>query len=138
MFSFVMSFFIFALLVPGIVFMILGIKSGGTKRTLAIIAASVITFIAFSAGWKIYYDYNHTIGTFNGTEYDTITIEGVTYKADNSHAYSGSDKDKLLGKVVFSGPYENDVDPMYVWSIDGTDEYIYAVWVYDGQIFKKV
>ena len=129
MFSFAMSFFIFALLVPGIVFMILGIKSGGTKRTVAIIAASVITFIAFSAGWKVSYDYNHTIGTFNGTEYD---------KADNSHAYSGSDKDKLLGKVVFSGPYENDVDPMYVWSIDGTDEYIYAVWVYDGQIFKKI
>ena len=68
-----------------------------------------------------------------------IMIDGETYKADYDHTYSSSDTNKLLGKVVFSGhSHDTSVDPMYVYSIDGTDDYIYAIWDYDGQIFKKI
>ena len=44
---------------------------------------------------------------------------------------------QLMGKVVYKKPTEAaDRDPMYVWSIDGTDEYIFAVCVYDGVVYK--
>ena len=28
-------------------------------------------------------------------------------------------------------------DPMYIWTVKGTDEYIYALWVYDGTFYRK-
>ena len=56
--------------------------------------------------------------------------------ADYDNPYDSSDRDKMLGKVVGAND-ENHSDPMYVWSVDGTDEYIYALWVADGTFFKK-
>lgn len=138
MISITLTFIIMSVFVPGIILLLLGIKKGGKQRAAVIIAVLTVTLITLAGGIKIFYDYNHTIGTFSGTEYDIITIDGITYQADYSNTYSGSDKKKLLGKVLFSGHTSKYTDPMYVWSIDGTDEYIYAVWVYDGQIFKKI
>lgn len=138
MISITLFFIIMSVIAPGIFLLIVGIRKGDKQRAAVIIAVLIVTLITLGGGIKIFYDYNHTIGTFSGSEYDIITIDGVTYKTDSSNTYSGSDKKKLLGKVIFSGQSTNDTDPMYVWSIDGTDEYIYAVWVYDGQIFKKV
>lgn len=45
-------------------------------------------------------------------------------------------RNKRLGKVVFRN---TETDPMVVWSIKGYDnnEYIYALWVYDGAFYKK-
>ena len=42
----------------------------------------------------------------------------------------------MMGKVVLAND-TNHADPMYVWSVEGTDEYIYALWVADGTFFKK-
>ena len=138
MFSILITFVAAALLVPGIVLMILGIIAGGKKRVAAITVAFLVHLSVLFVTGKIYYDYNHIIGTFSGIEYDMITIDGETYKADYDHTYSSSDTNKLLGKVVFSGHSpDTAVDPMYVYSIDGTDDYIYAIWDYNGQIFKK-
>lgn len=100
MFSISITFVAAALLVPGIVLMILGIIAGGKKRVAAITVALVIHLSVLFVAGKIYYDYNHIIGTFSGIEYDMITIDGETYKADY--------------------------------------DYIYAIWDYDGQIFKKI
>lgn len=131
-------FFAAAVLTPGIVLMILGIKAGGKKRILALIIPFAIIFTLTAGAAKIYYDFNHTIGTFSGSEYDIITIDGVSYKADYSNTFSGTDKKKLLGKTVYSGTTENTIDPMCVWSIKGTEEYIYAVSDFDGTIYKRI
>ncbi len=131
-------FFAAAVLAPGIVLMILGIKAGGKKRALALIIPFAIIFTLTAGAAKIYYDFNHTIGTFSGSEYDIITIDGVSYKADYSNTFSGTDKKNLLGKTVYSGTTENTIDPMYVWSIKGTEEYIYAVSDFDGTVYKRI
>lgn len=135
---FILLFFAAAVLAPGIVLIILGIKAGGKKRVLALIIPFAIIFTLTAGAAKIYYDFNHTIGTFSGSEFDTITIKGVSYKADYSNTFSGTDKKKLLGKTVYSGTTDNTVDPMYVWSIKGTEEYIYAVSDFDGTIYKRI
>jgi len=129
---------LFIFIIPAIILFVLAVRSGGKKRIIAITIVGTITATVLFIAGKLYYDYNHVIGTFSGGEYDIITIDGVQYKSDYDNDYSSSDTGKILGKVVFSGnKYSQDIDPMYIWSIKGTDEYIYALWVYDGTIFKK-
>ena len=80
---------------------------------------------------------NKVIGTFEGGNFATIVIDGVTYDLDYDNSYSSSDTKKLLGKVVSKKNTEGaQFDTMYVWSIDDTDEYIYAVCVYDGAVYR--
>lgn len=139
MFSIVFSFLAAAILVPGIIFMVKGIRAGGRMRLIALIVPSAIIITIAAAIALLNYRLNHTIGTFSGSEYDIITIGEDTYKANYDNVYHASDKGKLLGKVVFSrGDNEMNADPMYVWEIKGTDEYIYATWAYDGTIYKKI
>lgn len=139
MFSIVFSFLAAAILVPGIIFMVKGIRAGGRKRLIALIVPCAIIITIAAAIALLNYRLNHTIGTFSGSEYDIITIGEDTYKANYDNVYHASDKGKLLGKLVFSrGDNEINADPMYVWEIKGTDEYIYATWAYDGTIYKKI
>ncbi|MBR3341072.1 MAG: hypothetical protein IKG30_05590 [Clostridiales bacterium] len=119
--------------------MVKGIKAGGNKRRIAIIipCAIIFTFIASIA--LLNYELNKTIGTFSGSEYEIITIGEDTYKANYDNVYHSSDKGRLLGRVLFdSKPDDKNIEPMYVWEIKGTDNYIYASWAYDGTIYKKV
>jgi hypothetical protein len=139
MFSFTLSALLPSLIVPGIILMVKGIKAGGNKRRIAIIipCAIIFTFIASIA--LLNYELNKTIGTFSGSEYEIITIGEDTYKANYDNVYHSSDKGRLLGRVLFdSKPDDKNIEPMYVWEIKGTDNYIYASWAYDGTIYKKV
>ena len=136
-FSIVLTLLVTAILVPGIILIVKGIRAGGNKRRIAIIIPCAIIFTFITAISILIFDLNHTIGTFTGSEYDIIMIDGVQYKSDYDNVYSSSDKEKYLGKVIYSGSSKNKTDPMYVWSIKGTDEYIYALWLYDGTVFKK-
>ena len=139
MFSFTFSALLPSLIVPGIILMVKGIKAGGNKRRIAIIipCAIIFTFIASIA--LLNYELNKTIGTFSGSEYEIITIGEDTYKANYDNVYHSSDKGRLLGRVLFdSKPDDKNIEPMYVWEIKGTDNYIYASWAYDGTIYKKV
>lgn len=58
-------------------------------------------------------------------------------EGDYSNDYSSSDRDKLLGKVVFVN--DRSYDPMYVWTVKGDpdNEYIYTLWAYDGTFYKR-
>ena len=139
MFSFTLSALLPSLIVPGIILMVKGIKAGGNKRRIAIIipCAIIFTFIASIA--LLNYELNKTIGTFSGSEYEIITIGEDTYTANYDNVYHSSDKGRLLGRVLFdSKPDDKNIEPMYVWEIKGTDNYIYASWAYDGTIYKKV
>ena len=139
MFSIVFSFITPAILIPGIFLMVKGIKAGGKKRLLALIIPCVITLILIAGIARLILYLNHTVGTFSGSEYDIITIGTDTYKANYDNVYHASDKGKLLGRVIFDSKQDmNNIEPMYVWEIKDTDEYIYATWAYDGTIYKKV
>lgn len=134
-----LSMTVMAILVPGIILIVKGIRAGGIKRRLAILIPCIVLFTVSLAGANAYFSHNRVIGTFGGAEYDVITIGGETYRANYDHDHSAADKGKALGKVTYSGPASGQhIDPMYVWEIKGSDEYIYAVWDYDGTIYKKV
>ena len=130
------------LLAPLVVLMVLGIRAGGKRRIAAIVIPCVIVTVIFLAGFfsflMKYNSHNRVIGTFSGAEYDYITIDGETYEIEMNSKYSYADVDELLGKVEFDGntPYR-DPEPMYVWSIKGSDDHIYGR-AADGSVYKKV
>ena len=90
-------------------------------------------------GSKRMIEASRVVGVYSGTEYDTIEINGVKYEADYNAPYNSPDKEKLLGKAVCA--YDiiqgNTYDPMYIWTVKGSDDYIYALLVYDGVFYKK-
>ncbi len=119
------------------VLLCLNIRRAGSK-TVRIILIVLICLAAIAGvfGGLDACRANKVIGTYSGSEYECITIDGVEYRADYDNPYDSSDRDKMLGKVVFANGYINS-DPMYIWSVEGTDEYIYALWVADGTFYKK-
>lgn len=77
------------------------------------------------------------IGEVYGAEHEYMKIGEDTYtECDNPGVAISTARNKRLGKVVFRN---TETDPMVVWSIKGYDnnEYIYALWVYDGAFYKK-
>ena len=137
MFTFFLSPLFAALIVPPIILFIKGVKAGGNKRRIAIYIAVTIACIILAAGFKIYYDINHVIGTYKGYESDEIVIDGVTYIEDYANDYSSSDKGHYLGSVVNTNQNERRSEPKFVWDVKGTDEYIYVLYAYDGTFYKK-
>ena len=130
-----------ALFVPAVILFVKGIKAGGKKRFVAIYTVVTITAtivcIILAGGIKIYYDYNHVIGTYNGHEPDEIIIDGVTYFEDYANDYSASDQGHYLGSVVFAGQTDYKTDPKFVWEIKDSEEFIYVTFGYDGTIYRK-
>lgn len=76
------------------------------------------------------------VGVYSGEENDRIEINGVQYEADYNAPYNSPDKDKLLGKALCANE-ASAYDPMYIWTVKDTDDYIYALQVYDGLFYKR-
>ncbi|MCM1244400.1 MAG: hypothetical protein NC293_02010 [Roseburia sp.] len=74
------------------------------------------------------------IGEVYGSEHEYIRIGEDTYTVCENPGVTKSEHNKKLGKVEFK---DKSIDPIIVWSIDGFDEYIYTLWVYDGAYYKK-
>lgn len=117
----------------------MNIKSAGKKSHRVLLIALMCAFLIVGIfGALRVVQANNVIGTYSGAESDCIMIDGVTYVADYDNLYSSKDRDSLLGKVVYGGSGDiSGHDPIYVWSVDGTDEYIYALQAYDGTFYKK-
>ena len=126
-----------AMIVVGVI-LLKNIGSSGKKSARAVLIALICVLAAgFVFSFVNLFTAMKVIGTYSGVEYDRITINGVTYQADYQNDYSSRDAGRLLGRATCiddSGPS----DPMYIYNVHGTDEYIYALWVYDGTFFKKV
>ena len=78
--------------------------------------------------------FGEPIGQISGPEMDFVTIDGCVYEADYNNDYSGDDKDKYLGKVVT----DDAAVSFKVYSVKGTDEYIYRLWDWEGAFYKKI
>ena len=74
-----------------------------------------------------------TIGKISGPENDCITIDNVKYYRETNHDFSNADKGKYLGKV------SNSKITMRGYSVKGDteEEYIYALWDWEGAFYKK-
>lgn len=75
------------------------------------------------------------IGTVEGAEWDTITIDGVVYiKAPAEFdIYSSVDKDEHLG-IIQSGDQTLD---LYTIKGDTEHNYLYVRWEWDGDIYVR-
>ena len=121
-----------------IILLCLNIRRAGSRSVRVIFIVLICLFaITGIFGSLNAYRSNKVIGTYGGSEYELITIDGVEYRADHNNQYDSPDGDKMLGKVVFEREDGHRHDPMYVWSVEGTDEYIYALSFADGTFFKK-
>lgn len=96
--------------------------------TIIILIVSSIIFIGRD---------DKVIGEVYGAEHEYMKIGEDTYtECDNPGVAISTARNKRLGTVVFRN---TEADPMVVWSIKGYDnnEYVYALWVYEGAFYKK-
>ena len=106
------------------------------SKNKKIIIIMIIVSIMCSMGIYIVHS-NKVIGEYYGTEYDYIKIGDHVYEFDADDPYTSSDRGIRLGRVISRDDPSND--SMFVWSVKGTDEYIYRVWgFYDGGFYRKV
>ena len=103
------------------------------KKTIIIV---IVVSIMCLIGLYIVHS-NKVIGEYYGSEYDYIRIGNDIYKFDADNPYISSERGIRLGRVVSQN--DSSDESMYIWSVKGTDEYIYRVWgLYDGGFYRKV
>lgn len=71
------------------------------------------------------------IGTISGPEWEHLTVEGTEYEIDPAAPVNGTDKGSFLG-IAISGDWR-----FRVYSIKGSDEYLYCQWEWEGSIYKR-
>ena len=76
---------------------------------------------------------NKTIGKISDAENEFITINDTKYVLDSNNDFTIANKGKYLGKV------SNSIITMKVYSVKGdtNGEYIYALWDFEGDFYKK-
>ena len=105
------------------------------KRSKKVIIAMIICGVIATAGYIVYS--NRVIGSYYGSEYEYIRINNDVYELDANNPYLSSDRWLRLGRVV--SETDPSAESMYIWSVKGSDEYIYRVWgIYDGGFYRKV
>ena len=81
--------------------------------------------------------YKHTlgapvIGTVTGPEWQFLSIGEEHYEMDDQAPVHGTEKDRFLG-IATSGSTR-----FRIYSIQGTDEYLYCRWDWEGWICHRV
>ena len=96
------------------------------KKLIALLLATVLLLSLVACGGK-------TIGEVRGAENEYITIDDVKYVLDTNNDFSQVDKGTYLGKV------SNTKITMKVYSVKGDteEEYIYALWDWEGAFYKR-
>ena len=72
------------------------------------------------------------IGTISGAEYEYLTVGNAQYELCLDSPYHSSDSDKKIG-IIKSGDMT-----FHVYSVKGTDQYLYCRWEYEGSMYKLV
>ena len=71
-------------------------------------------------------------GTISGAECEYITVENRQYELCSDAPFHPSDQDKRIGKI------KNGDMTFYLYSVKGTDQYIYCRWEWEGHMYKLV
>ena len=72
------------------------------------------------------------IGTITGSEWQSLSIGEERYEIDDQAPVHGTEKDRFLG-IATSGSTR-----FRIYSIQGTDEYLYCRWDWEGWIYRRV
>ena len=72
------------------------------------------------------------IGTVTGPEWQFLTVGEERYERDDQAPVHGTDKDRFLG-IATSGSTR-----FRIYSIQGSDEYLYCCWDWEGWIYRRV
>ena len=126
------------ILCPALVLFFVKIPKENSATAIKVLFTSLICIAVVIGilGSKRMIEASKIVGVYSGSEYEKLEINGVNYEADYNAPYNSPDKDKLLGKALWKNSSANQ-NPMYIWSVKGTDEYVYALHVFDGVFFKK-
>ena len=96
------------------------------KRKIAIFLFSVLLFaviFTFTGCEK-----DKTVGTISGAEYQHLTVGNEQYELCSDSPFHSSDKDEKLVEIK-SGDMT-----FHVYSVKGTDEYLYCQWEWEGSM----
>lgn len=105
------------------------------KSKKAIIISIIICILLMTVAYIAYS--NRIIGNYYGSEYEYIRIGTDVYEFDANAPFTSSDRGIILGRVASENNHSSE--SMYIWSVRGTNEYIYRVWgLYDGGFYRKV
>ena len=126
------------ILCPALILFFIKTPKENNSAAIKVLFTSLIFLVVATGifGFKRMIEAAKVVGVYSGAEYNELEINGVKYEADYNAPYNSSDKDKLLGKALWKNSSAN-YNPMYIWTVKGTDEYVYALHVYDGVFFKK-
>lgn len=92
-----------------------------------------ILFIGWISSVILIYS-KEPIGQISGPEMDIVTINGCIYEADYDNDLSSNDRGHYIGKVM-----TDDAEVTFkIYSVKGTDDYIYRLWDWEGAFYKKV
>lgn len=72
------------------------------------------------------------IGAIAGPEWEYLTVNGIDYERDNNAPVNGTDREHFMG-IATSGDIR-----VRIYSIAGSDNYLYCMWEWEGYIFKRV
>lgn len=72
------------------------------------------------------------VGTITGPEWEYMTVGGKTYVIAHDAPVNGTDKGPFIGIAT------NDAAKFRVYSIKGSDEYLYCRWEWEGEIYKRI
>ena len=123
-------------LISIILFLIVIILRKRMKHRRFIVVLSVYIAIWFLGGVLSFWIYfcKAPIGIISGLEDFYITIDGVVYELDDMSGYSSSDRYRYMGRVET----EDGDRQFHVYSVKGTDEYIYRLWDWEEAFYQRV
>ena len=75
---------------------------------------------------------DESMGAISGAEYEYLTVGDQEYELCTDSPFHSSDKDKKIGKIK-SGDMT-----LHVYSVKGTDQYLYCRWEHEGRMYKLV
>ena len=102
------------------------------KNKKWVLITLIFLFLSIIAVAFILHKYNEPIGTIGGAEWDYIVINNKKYEYCTDSTYNSSDKNKKLGKIKSGDVVFN------IYSIKGTDKYLYCRWEWEGRIYKLI
>ena len=96
------------------------------KKTVIPLFLSLLCIFAFSlAGCN-----KAAVGTVSGAEYEFLTMDGEEYELCTDAPFHASDRGKKIGEI------KSGDRTFHVYSVKGTDQYLYCRWEHEGRMYK--
>lgn len=107
-------------------------KWSGLMKKKIVVCCGIILF-----GIIAFFIYTRTlgapvVGTITGPEWEYLTIGENRYEITHEPFVGGIDKGSFIGIAT------NGETKFRIYSITGSDEYVYCQWEWEGEIYKRI